>query len=188
MDTNTNVTVATDITNVTVEMNITDLTLTTGITNVTLATEITDVTLATDNTLEKGREYVYFVIITTLIPVGFLGNSLILLTMRNSKFSKTSTSIYLTVLSVTDSLTLFAGIFTLDSLTSRFSLGFNLRNVNAVSCVVLEFLYFWPPQTSSWCIVTITVERLIVLLKPHRSDALTRYRVRDLAKGATPHL
>ncbi len=78
-----------------------------------------------------------------------------------------STSIYLAVLSVSDSVSLFVGVFTLDSLASDMWFGYNIRDWKP-GCLFTEYMYFWAPSVSSWCIVAISLERLIVLLKPHR--------------------
>ena len=111
---------------------------------------------------------IFFVIMIVLVVVGFIGNNLILLTMCSKDFSHRSTSVYLVALSLSDTLSLFCGTFTVDILSSSFLLGVDIRDIHIVFCWLCEFFWYWAPQMSSWCLVAITVERLVVILKPHR--------------------
>ena len=108
----------------------------------------------------------FHVIVSSIVFLGFLGNTLILVVMCNRKVEKSSTGVYLCVLAVSDSLMLFSGPLNLNMLPKWF--GIRLNRVHIVSCWILKFLLFWSRHLSAWCIVLITVERLIAILKPHR--------------------
>lgn len=111
---------------------------------------------------------IFYIIITSITLLGFLGNSLILVAMGHRRARRMSTSVYLAVLSVMDTLDLLSGVFTIDVLASDIWLEFDVRNQSLPWCWLCEYVYFSAPQISSWCIVGITLERTVVLMKPHR--------------------
>ncbi len=115
-----------------------------------------------------GNSLTYFVVITIICFTGFFGNIMILVTKANKKFSKISTSVYLAVLAVSDIIIIFSGVFTVSVLASDIWLGFNLRSQSFAACIIIAFMLGSAPNISAWCIVAITVERLIVIIKPHR--------------------
>ena len=117
------------------------------------------------DTTEK-RIYVFT--LATVVGVGFLGNALILVAMCSKKFENTSTSIYLNALAVFDTLSLLSGPLAANVLPSDVSVHFDFRTVHLSSCYILRFLLYWSRHVSSVCLVSITVERLIVVIKPHR--------------------
>ena len=116
----------------------------------------------------KNGEIVYLSAVTFLVLVGFLGNSLILVVMSNRKFDRTSTSVYLSILAVCDNLTLFSGPFASSILNSDILFLVDLETVHISLCWILRFFIIWARHMSSWCLVLITVERMIVILKPHK--------------------
>ncbi len=110
----------------------------------------------------------YFIVVTATITFGFTGNNLILVTLGNKSFRKMSTSIYLAALAVADNVCLISGVVTYDILTFHKTFSFDLRSYNVAGCLSCVYLLDWSVQTSSWMIVAITVERLVVIIKPHR--------------------
>ena len=117
---------------------------------------------------DTAEKRVYVFTLATVVTIGFLGNALILVVMCSRKFENTSTSIYLNVLAVCDTLSLLSGPFVANVLSSDVSVHFDLRTVHISSCYILKFLIYWSLHLSSVCLVSITVERLIVVIKPHR--------------------
>ena len=111
---------------------------------------------------------IYITLMMTIVSFGFLGNALILVVMCNKSFSKTSTSVYLSVLAVSDSLMLFAGPLAVNVFPTDMSLKIDLRTVHLSTCWILKILIYWARYFSSFCLASITVERMIVILKPHR--------------------
>ena len=109
---------------------------------------------------------IFVVIQVLIVTLGFLGNMLILVVMCNKKFHRSSTSIYLSVLAISDTLMLLAGPIVADIIPFWF--GIDLRNLHISLCCIFKFLIFWTRHLSSWCLVSITVERMIAVLKPHK--------------------
>ena len=103
-----------------------------------------------------------------LFSCGFIGNTLVLVVMCNRRFEKTSTSIYLVVLAISDNLLLFSGPVTGVLLMSGLFPKFDIRTTKILVCYVLKFFLYWSRQLSSFCLMSITIERLVVILKPHR--------------------
>ena len=113
-------------------------------------------------------QFIYLVTMITTVTVGFLGNGLILVVMCNNAFGKTSTSVYLSVLAVCDSLLLFSGSLVVDIIPSGLTSKLDLRTLHLSTCWILKFLVYWSRQMSSSCLVSITIERVIAILKPHK--------------------
>jgi len=97
---------------------------------------------------------------------GLCVNVLSVLALR--KYTMTSTTFLLTLLSCTDSLTLIYSVLIPWVLTLR---GYDLRtmsNITKKSCTMDLFLtYFWL-QLSPWTLVLITCQRVYCVLKPAR--------------------
>ncbi len=127
-----------------------------------------DYTHDNNSTQLSTTQPISYAILSTMSLVGFLGNLLILVAMGNRKFSHMSTSVYLAVLAVSDILTVFSGVFTIVVLGSDQWLDLHLRSEHIALCVTLEFLVYWGPKVSCWCIVAITLERFVAVLMPHR--------------------
>ena len=115
----------------------------------------------------KGK-IVHFLAVTFLVLVGFMGNTLILVVMRNRKFDRTSTNVYLSILAICDNITLFCGSFSSRILNSDILFLVNLERVHIPLCWIWRFFIISARHMSSWCLVLITVERMIVILKPHK--------------------
>ena len=113
----------------------------------------------------RNWKIVHFSAVTFLVLVGFIGNTLILVVMSNRKFDRTSTSVYLSMLAICDNLTLFSGPFVSSILNSDIFFLVDLETIHMSLCWILRFFIIWARHTSSWCLVLITVERMIVILK-----------------------
>ena len=116
----------------------------------------------------RNWKIIHFSAVTFFVLVGFIGNTLILVVMSNQKFDRTSTSVYLSILAICDNLTLFSGEFVSSILNSDIFFQVNLERAHISLCWILRFLIVWARYTSSWCLVLITVERMVVILKPHK--------------------
>ena len=86
---------------------------------------------------------IYVFTLATIVTIGFLGKALVLVVMCSRKFENTSTSIYLNVLAVCDTLSLLSGPFVANVLSSDVSAHFDLRTVHISSCYILKFLIYW---------------------------------------------
>ena len=116
----------------------------------------------------RNWKIVHLSAVTFFVLVGFIGNTLILVVMSNQKLDRTSTSVYLSILAICDNLTLFSGQFVSNILNSDLLFQVNLEIIHISLCWILRFLIVWARHTSSWCLVLITIERMIVILKPHK--------------------
>ena len=114
------------------------------------------------------EELIYLVVKMTIVLIGFLGNGLILVVMCNNAFNKTSTSVYLSALAICDNLMLFSGPLVVDIFPSGLTLNLDLRTLHLSSCWILKFLVYWSRHMSSFCLMSITMERVIAILKPHK--------------------
>ena len=114
------------------------------------------------------EQYIYLVVKMTIVIIGFLGNGLILVVMCNNAFNKTSTSVYLSALAICDTLMLFSGSLVVDIFPSGLTLNSDLRTLHISTCWILKFLVYWSRHMSSFCLVSITMERVIAILKPHK--------------------
>ena len=108
----------------------------------------------------------YFILKTLITILAIIGNSLIIIVMRG--FDRMSTSIYLSVLAVCDTLIMLAGPLVTDFLANKVILGKFITDLHILPCVLCNFILYWAAHVSSWCLVIITVERLVVILKPHK--------------------
>ncbi len=101
----------------------------------------------------EGGEQLYFSIISALIIIGVIGNALTLVTLSGRKLNHNSTSLYLAVLSISDTICIFVGVFTIDILSHNALLGTDIRNIHIAACYLFEYFYYWGPQMSAWCLV-----------------------------------
>lgn len=91
-----------------------------------------------------------------IISLGFLGNFLILLIFLRKKRRKTSNGMCFIALAVSDVLALF--FMLLGSL-----LNLKIVGDRAATCKVIRFFYHFSLQLSSWCLVLLTIDRLIAV-------------------------
>ena len=124
-----------------------------------------------DQEKEANWEKPYTYTVTSIFLVGLVGNCLILVCLRNKDFRRSSTGVYLSFLSVADNLVLVSGLYSF--LTSQIILGINVQNVHVSICFLIEYLQYFGGLVSSWTLVVITGERLVVILKPHRWENMT---------------
>ncbi len=122
-----------------------------------------------DGGVSRSVRLALFTVVTVVVIVGFIGNGLVIyMAFACKKFRVLSTSVYLSALAFSDILQVFTGTFTLNVLASDLWIGFNLRAYSLGACVACEFIIYTVSKISSWCVVAITLERLFVILKPHK--------------------
>ncbi len=115
---------------------------------------------------------VFFYIYMIIIPVGLIGNVFSFCVLMRREIRKTSTAIYLITLSIADTLSLLGGPMVDMILASDMFVGWYWPIQNTLSCQFFNFFYFWNPIMSAWCLVSVTVERVIVIYFPHRYAVL----------------
>ena len=128
----------------------------------------TNALLDSRHVLDQEWKRIFVFALISIFCCGLIGNALVLVVMCNKIFEKTSTNIYLIVLAISDSLVLFSGPITGVIVMSGVFPKFDIRTARILVCYVLKFFLYWERQLSSFCRMSITLERLIVILKPHR--------------------
>ena len=98
--------------------------------------------------------------------IGIPGNVITIFVMRRRKFRNLNIRVLFIALAVSDTLVLTAtnGLVTIASLTGTFSKIFNTD----LYCRFGNFLNFYLPQTSSYILVCIALERMIAVVYPHK--------------------
>ena len=110
----------------------------------------------------------FFFSYVIVILAGLTGNILSFCVLMRQEIRKTSTAVYLIALSIADTLSLLGGPMTDYVLASELFLGWYWPSLSTLSCKLYMFLYFLNPQMSAWCLVSVTIERIIVIYFPHR--------------------
>ena len=98
--------------------------------------------------------------------IGIPGNIITIFVMRRKKFRNLNIRILFIALAISDTLVLIAtnGLTTIASLTGSFAKIFNTD----VYCRFGNFLNFYLPQTSSYILVCVALERMIAVVYPHK--------------------
>lgn len=112
---------------------------------------------------------VIFTIEFILVVLGLTGNSLCLAVTVKTNLRKMSSTVYLSVLAICDNLLMYITIMR-TLIPSNLWFGKDTARLNVALCLSLEFMNFWLPQLSSWCLVAFTIERAVAVLFPHRHE------------------
>ena len=120
----------------------------------------------------------------SIIIVGTVGNVLSLMAVTNRHCRKSSFTVYLAALAITDTTYLYACVLP-DWLTNVFA--FRLGSYGNTWCKVTWFLSFLTSQSSSWLIAALTAERMFCTYFPHKTKAVcvprTGYSVAGMIIG-----
>ncbi len=113
---------------------------------------------------------IFFFLYMIVVPVVFTGNFLSFCVLMRRETRKTSTAIYLIALSIVDTFCLVEGALVDHILTSDVFLGWSgyLPIQNTLSCQFYTFFLYLNPNMSAWCLVSVTIERVMVIYFPHR--------------------
>ena len=121
-----------------------------------------------DKERDKTTNIVLFTVEILQIIIGLIGNSLSFLVTLRTNLRRLSTTVYLSVLSVCDNIVLLAVPFARNTLLSDIVLGIDIANIHLSLCLILNYISFWMPHLSSWCLVAVTFERTVAVLIPHK--------------------
>ncbi|ELU02382.1 hypothetical protein CAPTEDRAFT_205934 [Capitella teleta] len=133
--------------------------------------------------LENIAKQVWLVCSPLLITVGTLGNLLtIWIFMRSPKLRSTSTSFYLIVLAVADTLLLYIGLL---RQYSRVKYEMDFRTFNSFLCKVGLFGVYFMVQFEAWILVNVTLERFAAVFIPHKVKQLFSKKRAALSIGLT---
>lgn len=103
-----------------------------------------------------------------LLCFGLVGNIITVFVLRTKRLRQSSSSFYLTVLAITDMLYLLTSM--LASLANYIILfPSEVRQLNAVLCVLMPFVQYTLTYISVWLLVAVTIERAIWVLLPFQA-------------------
>lgn len=108
-----------------------------------------------------------------LLTLGSIGNLITFIVLMQRKNRGSSTAMYLTALALSDILILWTGLF---REWIRYLNGKDIRTYGEFGCRLHIFLTYLAFQCSSWFLVTVTVERLIAVLLPHKIKNICNHR------------
>ena len=108
---------------------------------------------------------------------GFLGNALALLTFSSRRMRQISSSVFLLVLSMSDTIALITSMWYF--LSDAFSI--QLQNYSALACRFRTFFAYVFMDLSSWCIAGLAVDRYLRTRFPLNSKTLCTPRRASIA-------
>ncbi|CAF0908039.1 unnamed protein product [Adineta ricciae] len=108
------------------------------------------------------------VIYSIIYSLGFTGNVFALLTFSSHRMRQISSSIFLLILSISDSIALIASLWFF--LADAFSI--QLQNYSALACRFRTFFGYVFMDLSSWCIAGLAIDRFLRTEIPLRAKLL----------------
>ena len=111
---------------------------------------------------------IYIILLTCLVFIGFISNILSFLLMCRKAFLRMSISVYLMTLAIGDNASLLSGPLIHTIFRSKHGLNIDLTIHSLTLCKVLRFFVYFFPQMSAGCIMLVCIERLCVIMLPHR--------------------
>ena len=139
-----------------------------SVTNLTESDNWTEETKHNSKNYETTR-IVIFIIEFILVILGLVGNSLCFAVTVKTNLRKMSSTVYLSVLAICDNMLIYLTIVR-TLIPSDLWLGKETTRLHVVLCLSTEYMDYWFPQLSSWCLVAFTIERAVAVLYPHRYE------------------
>ncbi len=110
----------------------------------------------------------YIILLTFFVLIGVISNILSFLLMCRKTFRRMSISVYLMTLAIVDNALLISGPLIHTIFRSKHGLDMDLLTRNIHLCKILRFSVYFFAQMSAACIVLVSIERLFVIMLPHR--------------------
>ena len=107
-----------------------------------------------------------------IVIIGLIGNSLTIVVLRNGKSRHSSATPYLICLAVSDNIYLLSGIAMMPLMTFMGYKDLYIMTFHLSGCVIYLFVAYYSAQVSSWLITAVTIERVGVVVMPHKSKSL----------------
>ena len=133
---------------------------------------VTELDNVTEETKDDSHNYetisiVIFTIEFILVILGFFGNSLSFAVTVKTNLRKMSSAVYLSVLALCDNMVTYLTVVR-TLLPSDLWLGKQPTSLHVALCLSTEYMDYWLPQLSSWCLVAFTIERAVAVWYPHK--------------------
>ena len=109
-----------------------------------------------------------------VVILGLLGNCLSILVMQRKQFETNATSIFIVALSAADSVFLLTNQMT--NLWFQIMTCFSMRESSLPACKVLLYIVYVSKAFAAWLIVSVSFERMLMVLKPLRAKVLFTVR------------
>ncbi|CAH1797157.1 unnamed protein product [Owenia fusiformis] len=99
----------------------------------------------------------------TIICIGLIGNILTITVLCATRMRKTTSSLYLTILAISDCMVLICG---LGRRWVSYQWGKDIRNQHELACKIHMFLTYTFIDFSAWLLAAVTVDRVITVYMP----------------------
>ena len=126
-----------------------------------------------DHPLYDISQKLFLVVIPLITVLGVVSNTFTFLVMRRPSLRKTPVAVYMSALSFSDSLVLL-----LDFINNwlHFVSGYHITSSSEIFCQFYNFVFQSAITLSSWLVVAVAIERLIVVWMPLRAKTLCTVR------------
>ncbi|KAK3092773.1 hypothetical protein FSP39_007072 [Pinctada imbricata] len=114
--------------------------------------------------------YVNYVILPVFLVLGLTGNTLTILAMNTKRFANQTSRLFLTALSLSDSVLLLTQPF--NKLFVINILGMDLRALTDVGCKAFFVIFKTAKMTSSWFVVFLCLERFVAVWFPMKLKSI----------------
>ena len=104
-----------------------------------------------------------------LIAIGTIGNILSAVVMLRQSLRKCTTSLYLFVLAVVDTLVLYTGLLE-TWIRNVFESAF--KNASIATCRIYLFVFYLVVDIEAWILVCVGVERMVAIFLPHKAKQI----------------
>ncbi len=108
-----------------------------------------------------------------IIIVGILGNFMSVIVMSLKQLRGSVTSLFLMVLSITDTLVLLSGLLRQWILSLA---DLDVRTLSLAGCRFHIFTVYWSTQFAAWVLTAVTIERFISVVFPHQAKSIVTKR------------
>ena len=127
----------------------------------------------------KAIEMVGYVTVPLLFVIGLTGNIFSISVMQTKYFRRSTICIYLTALSLSDTTFILVGPFTKSFVKDLF--GRDPKALTVAGCKAFFFVFRSAKICSSWFVVTICIERFIVVWLPFKAKSISNRRTALIA-------
>lgn len=127
-------------------------------------TELNNTGNLTDILEYRIGESIWQIVSPILIIFGTVGNILTVFVLAQKHIRKTSSAVYLIVLALTDIAVLNTGLMRNWIITV---FNWDIRHYSNVGCKVHLLLSYFCPDFSAWILVTVTIERVLMVWCPY---------------------